>query len=398
MRYDFDAVIERRNTGSAKWDRNQELFGVEEVLDMWVADMDLPCPEPVIRALKERLEHPLFGYTFPQDSLYQAVIDRMKRFYGWEVEREWILFIPGVVSALYSCIEALSDPGDEIILQPPVYYPFFGAVRNTGRHVVQNQLVYSGGQYSMDLEGLEECFVDEQGFGARTHRIRALVLCSPHNPVGRVWTPEELSGLAEICLNRDCAIISDEIHGDLLVGDRAHTVTATLSPEVARNTITLMAPSKTFNLASLGASFAIVPREDWRQQIQKVRLGQSGVNALGLVAMEAALREGDDYLRQLNQYLRGNVEYFMDRTREIPGVHTIRPEGTYLIWVDMRDLGMDDLELREFMLKEVGVATDFGYVFGSGGEGFQRFNLGCPRIYVEKALDSLESAVKRIKG
>lgn len=394
MRYDFDRIIDRRNTNSVKWDQNEKLFGVEEILDMWVADMDFACPEPVMEALRRRLDHPVFGYTFPPESLYQAVVDRMERHYGWQVEKEWVVFAPGVVNALHASVTALTDPGDQVILQSPVYYPFFAAIRDNGCQVVNNQLVYDGrGTYTMDLEGLREHFAVEGGFPGRSHRIKALILCSPHNPVGRVWRSEELSGLAEICLEHDCAILSDEIHADLLVGDQGHTATGTLSPQVAERTITLMAPSKSFNLAGLHASFVVIPNSDWRRRFLQAWTGKVSVNTLGLVAMEAALRHGDDYLDQLNAYLRGNVEYFMDRVARIPGIEAVRPQGTYLIWVDMRDLGMDDRELRHFMIHEVGVATDFGYIFGPGGEGFQRFNLGCPRAYVETALDSLEEAV-----
>ncbi len=397
MKYNFDQIIDRRSTISAKWDRNLQLFGTEDVLPMWVADMDFPCPQPVIQALKARLEHPLFGYTFPSDSLYQAVIDRMDRFYGWKVAREWIVFTPGVVNSLYAAISALAGPGDQIIIQPPVYYPFFSTVQNSGCQVVSNPLRCERGRYTMDLDSLPGHFANTERFPARSHRIRALVLCSPHNPVGRVWSRDELTALAEICMDRDVPIISDEIHCDLLVGDAKHTVTSMISPEIERRTITLMSPSKTFNMAGLGASFAIIPDPEWRRRFSLARTGQSGVNALGLVAMEAALRDGDDYLEQLNRYLAGNVQYLADRVAEIPGVSLIRPEGTYLAWVDMSGLGMDDQELRRFMLEEVRVATDFGYVFGSGGEGFQRFNLACPRALVEEAMDRLDEAVRGLR-
>ncbi len=393
MQYDFDAVIDRTNTNSSKWDKNLELFGRDDVLDMWVADMDFPSPQPVIDAMRERLEHPFFGYTFPSDSLYEAVIERMERYYGWEVPREWIVFTPGVVNSLYASLKALANPGDQVVIQSPVYFPFFGAVQNNGCQVVNNQLRFDGEQYTMDLDQLADCFVTSSRFPARSHRIRALVLCSPHNPVGRVWTPDELSQLGELCLENNCVLISDEIHCDLLVGDVKHTVTSTVSPEVQQNTITLMSPSKTFNLAGMGASFAIIPNPEWRAAFSQARVGQAGVNVMGLVAMEAALRHGDDYLKQLNAYLRNNIDYFARRLEAIPGLKMLRPEGTYLVWVDMRALGMDDEQLRDFMLERARIATDFGFVFGPGGEGFQRFNLACPRSIVVEAVDRLEGAV-----
>ncbi len=396
MQHDFDSLVDRRGTSSTKWERTGRLFGSDDVLPMWVADMDLPCPEPVLEALRARLEHPILGYTFPPESLYEAVVDRMERAYGWTVERDWIVFVPGVVNALYAAITALTDPGDQVVIQPPVYYPFFGAVRNTGCHVVSNQLVRSGDRYFMDLEALPGEFATSDRFPGRSHRIRALVLCSPHNPVGRVWSQHELRQLAEICVKHDCAIISDEIHCDLLVGDLKHTVTSTLSSEIQQRTITLMAPSKSFNLAGLQASFAIIPDPVWRRRFAKARTGQPGVNTLGLVAMEAALRHGDPYLEQLNAYLRGNVDLFINGLETLDGVTPIRPEGTYLIWVDMSGLGLDDEQLGRFLVEQAGIATDFGHAFGPGGGGYQRFNLGCPRSLVEQALERLHDAIRQL--
>jgi cystathionine beta-lyase len=409
MRYDFDRVIDRRNTNSAKWDRNLELFGTEDVLDMWVADMDFPCPQPVLDALRRRLDHPILGYGFPPETLYQAIIDRMERFYGWVVEKDWITFTPGVITGVDAAVRALANPGDEIILQPPVYHPFFRYVTNSGCQVVNSQLRLENDHYLMDFDDLERCFETAGGFPGKTHRIRGMILCSPHNPVGRVWTREELDRLAGICLANDCVIVSDEIHCDLLVGDSTHTPTASLSPEIAKMTITLMAPSKTFNLAGLDTSFAIIPDPRLRQRFQRARLGQGGVNVLGLVAMEAALgRETDDYLAQLNEYITGNVRCFARAVAGIPGVRLIPPEGpegTYLAWVDMRELAqrlglarvggrVDDEGLRDFMISKARIASGFGYIFGPGGSGFQRLNLACPRSVVEEAVSRLEAAVR----
>jgi len=429
MRYDFDRIIDRRGTGSAKWDLNEERFGTDDVLDMWVADMDFPCPQPVIDALRRRLEHPIFGYGFAPDSLYEAVIDRTERFFGWKVEKEWITFTPGVVSAIHAAVRAVAEVGDDIVIQPPVYYPFFRAVTRSGCQLVKNRLRLEGDdgsearqqaapaagpgalRYVMDYDDLEEHFRTAGGFPRKSHRIRGLILCSPHNPVGRVWTREELERLAEICLANDCVIISDEIHCDLLLGRSKHIPTATLSREVEAKTITLMAPSKTFNLSGLSASFAIIPDADLRRRFERARAGQSGVNVLGLVAMEAALREGDDYLEQLNAYLTGNMNYFAGAVRRVSGVSIVPPEGpegTYLAWVDMRELArergmlkpdgrIDDEALRDFMLHKARIATDPGYAFGPGGEGFHRFNLACPRSAVEEALARLEQAAGSIR-
>jgi len=409
VRYDFDRIIDRRRTNSEKWDLVGRLFGTEDALPMWVADMDFPCPEPVLEALRKRLDHPILGYGFPPDSLYEAVIDRMARRFGWTVEKEWITFTPGVVTAIYAAVRAISEPGDEIVLQPPVYHPFFSAVIDNGCQVVPNRLKLEepgelggagpGPRYVMDLEDLARRFSGAEGFGARPHRIKGLILCSPHNPVGRVWTPDELRRLSELCLANGCVVISDEIHCDLMIGESRHTPTAALSPETARNTITLMAPSKTFNLAGLEASFAVIPDPQLRRRFEEARRGQSGVNVLGLVAMEAALRDGDDYLDQLNAYLTENVRCFAEAVAGIPGVRLVPargPEGTYLAWVDLRGLGVEDAALEDFMFRRARLATDPGYIFGPGGEGFHRVNLACPRSIVREAVQRLRAAVERL--
>ncbi len=396
MRYDFDRNIDRNNTNSSKWDKNEKLFGREDVLDMWVADMDFPSPKPVMEALKNRLEHPLFGYSFPPDSLYEAIIDRMERVYGWQIEKEWIIFTPGVITGLYAAIDALTVSGDEVVLQPPVYRPFYGTITNNGCQVVENQLKLEGEHYVMDYDDLcEHLTTSKDGYPSVTHRIQGLILCNPHNPGGRVWSVDELEQLADICCDNDVAIFSDEIHCDLLVGDASHTVMASLSPEVERQTVTFMAPSKTFNLAGLKASFAIIPNEQWREKINYARQGQGSVNELGLVAMEAALRDGDDYIEQLNTYLKNNVEFFCEKINNIPGLRAVRPQGTYLVWVDMRKLGLEDDELQKLLIEEAQVATNPGFMFGSGGEGFHRFNLACPKSRVEKCVRRIEKAVRK---
>jgi len=398
MNYDFDRIIDRRNTSCVKWDARLDLFGTDDVLPMWVADMDFPCPRPVLEALRRRLDHPILGYGLPPDSLYQAIIDRMARRYGWAVEKDWITFTPGVVTATYAAVRTLAVPGDEIILQPPVYYPFFSVVTNSGCQVVPNQLCLVGDRYEMDFEDLERRLGAPGDHGGKTHRIRGLILCSPHNPVGRVWTAAELRRLGDICRSHECVVVADEIHGDLLIDGAEHTPLAGLSEELAQNTITLMAPSKTFNLAGMAASFAIIPSPRLRRDFERARLGQGGVNVLGLVAMEAALRDGDSYLEELNRYLSGNVRYFSEAVAAIPGLRLIRPEGTYLAWVDARGLGLDDEALRDFMLRKARVASDFGHVFGPGGSGFLRVNLGCPRSLVAEAVARLKAAVAELKA
>ena len=395
MHHGFDSVIERRHTHSSKWGMTKALFGRDDVLPMWVADTDFPAPEPVVRALRERIEHPIYGYTYPPASLCEAIIDWHARHWGWQIEREWIVFTAGVVNGLHTAVRAVARPGDEVVIQPPVYYPFSAAVRHGGCQVVHNQLILDGGRYRMDIDALRSLFARRTTFPARTPRIKMLILCSPHNPVGRVWTPAELAALAEVCLEYGVVLVSDEIHGDLTLPGHHHTPTAKLSEEIAQQTITLNAASKTFNLAGLATSYAVIPEAGLRRRFQEAQLGAGGGNMLGYVATEAAYREGDPYLAQLRSYLQGNFELFREGARaRLPGVEVVQPEGTYLAWADMRGLGMSVERLETFIRNEARLALDDGYAFGPGGEGFQRFNLGCPRSVVEEALRRLEGAIR----
>ncbi len=394
MRYDFDNPPDRRNTLCNKWDRVADLFGNPDALPMWVADTDFPCPEPVMEALRARLEHPIFGYHYPPDSLYEAIVDRMWEHHGWRIRPEWVVLGPGVISDLRSALGAVSRPGDEIVLQPPVYYPFAAAVGDEGRRVVENPLLLEDGRYRMDFPGLESLFEVVTSFPARDPRISAVVLCSPHNPVGRVWERGELGRLGQICLRQNAVLISDEIHCDLVVGDGAHVPAASISAELARNTITLMSANKTYNTPGLKTSFAIIPDEDIRRRFGFAGRARGGVNCLGLAALEAAMRDPDDYLEQLLEYLRGNIRVFREGIADLDGVKLVEPEGTYLLWLDMRGLGLDDHALARFVVDEIGIAPDYGYVFGTGGGGFQRINVGCPRSMVVEAVSRLRGALR----
>ncbi|WP_104371607.1 MalY/PatB family protein [Desulfocucumis palustris] len=398
MLYNFDAVTDRKNTNSMKWDKSNKLFGSDDLINMWVADMDFPCPELVVKAVKERAEYPVYGYSFPPESLYDVIVERLDRVYGWKIKKEWIVFTAGVVNGLYSAVGAFTNPGDEVVVQPPVYYPFFNAVKDNGCQILYNPLAFDGQRYAMDLDNLEELFKTVTTFPARVPRIKMLILCSPHNPVGRVWSKEELAALGEICLKNNCMLISDEIHSELLVGDVQHTVTATISPELEQQTITFLSASKTFNLAGLATSFAVIPNDYWRGEFIKSRAGHNSGNLFGFAALEAAFRHGDEYLRQLLVYLKDNIKFFTGYIESnISGLKVIKPEGTYLVWVDMRKLDMNALELQNFIRCKARLALDDGYAFGPGGEGFQRFNLACPRIVLRAALERLEQAVAAIK-
>jgi len=312
MLYNFDHIINRKNTNSIKWDKSIKLFGRDDLINMWVADMDFPCPEPVVEVIKERANDPVYGYSFPPKSLYEAIIKRLARDYGWKIKKEWLVFTAGVVNGLYSAVGAFTNPGDEVIVQSPVYYPFFNAIRDNGCQVLHNHLAFDGERYTMDFNSLEQLFKPVTAFPVRMPRIKMLILCSPHNPVGRVWSKEELTVLGEICIKNNCMLVSDEVHCALLVGDVKHTVTSTISREFEQRTITFMSASKTYNLAGLATSFAVIPNEHWRNEFIRSRAGQNSGNSFGYIALEAAFRYGDDFLHQLQLYLRTNVKFFTD--------------------------------------------------------------------------------------
>ncbi len=399
LKYDFDTLVDRSNTSSSKWGYRKALFGRDDVLPMWVADMDFPAPAEVVEAVRSRAEHPIYGYTVPPSSLWKAIIERLDRFYGWKIKEEWICLTAGVVNGLYSAISAYARPGDEIVVQPPVYYPFYGAVKNTGCQTVYSHLKFDGERYTMDFDGLEDLFRGRSTFPARSPRIKALILCSPHNPVGRVWTRDELATLGRICAEHECVLLSDEIHCDLLTPGARHIVTATISEEIAQNTVTFMSASKTFNLAGLGTSFVVIPNDRLRREFMRARAGHNSGNLFGYAALEAAFRYGDDYLTQLRAYLAGNLRYFTEFLKaRLPELKLIRPEGTYLAWVDLRGLGFTPAELQDFIRNKARLALDDGFAFGPGGEGFQRVNLACPRSIVVEATDRLEKAIIEWRG
>jgi cysteine-S-conjugate beta-lyase len=397
MKYDFDTVCDRRNTGCAKWGAVKEIFGREDVIPMWVADMDFPTAPPIVEALKTRAAHPFYGYTMPSPSLTSAVVDRMKRRYDWIIEPEWVVFTPGIIPALNVAVRALSRPGDDIILQEPVYYPFFGVVQGSGCRIAHHKLKLSRGRYTMDFTDLEAKFKPE-GRRLDHTRIKALILCNPQNPIGRVWSKDELVRLGEIVIKNGAVVVSDEIHCELLYNGYKHTPFASISPEFAQSSIVCMAPSKTFNLPGLEASSIIIPNKKLRDSFNDVRSGLvHGVNLFGLTAMEAAYRYGDDWLSQLLDYLQGNLEITMDWFKErIPRIKVIAPQGTYLLWLDCRGLKLDDLALQKFMREQARVGFDDGFMFGEGGSGFQRMNIACPRSLLREALGRIEQSVRAL--
>lgn len=387
MRYNFDEIIDRSNTGSLKWDFKERYFEEEEIFPMWVADMDFKSPQPVIDVLTEKAQFGIYGYTEETESYRDAVVGWIKQRHNWTIKKEWLHYSPGVVPALHWIVQRYAHPGDKIIIQSPVYYPFFEAIKNGGCQIVNNPLKLIDGKYYMDFEDFENKIDD---------RVKMIVLCSPHNPGGMVWNRETLCRLGDICINNDILVVSDEIHGDLVLSGSKHIPFAALSEDFAMNSITCYAPSKTFNLAGLQISNIIIPNPRLAKEykIALARNEMSRPNLFAVAAAEAAYSGGQQWLEQLISYIEGNHKLVEDYiAKNVPEIKAIQPQASYLAWIDCRNLGMDDQELQKFMEKKAGLALNSGAMFGQGGTGFVRMNLGCPRSVVEKALQQLDHAV-----
>jgi len=399
MKYDFDQIRDRKNTNCAKWDSIQSTFEHDDVIPMWVADMDFPVAPPIVEALKRRVEHEFYGYTTASAGVIQAVVDRMRNKYAWKIKPEWVVFTPGVIPALHIAVRILTHSGDEIILQEPVYYPFFPAVTSSGCQIVNNQLQLINGRYEMDYEDLEHQFHARIGMVPVPSLIKAIMLCNPHNPVGRLWSKEELTKLGEITIKHGAVVISDEIHCELLFKGHQHTPFASISEEFEQNSIVCMSPSKTFNLAGLSISSIIIPNKKLRHLFINTRAGiLPNPNLFGYTAIEAAYRFGDEWLYQLLDYLQGNLDFLLKYfAHRISRIKVIKPQGTYLVWLDCRGLGMDDMTLRSFMRDKAKVGFNDGFLFGSGGSGFERMNIACPRPILEDALRRIETAVNSLE-
>ena len=389
-KYNFDEIIDRKGTKCIKFDKNEMIFGTKDVMSMWVADMDFRTPDFIIDAVKKRLEHEILGYTFRDDSYFESIQKWMKKRHNWDVEKDWITFSPGVVAGLTLAIEALSDPGDKVIVQPPVYYPFFDSVKGTRRVMVENPFKTVNGRLTFDFDDLK-AKIDE--------KTKLLLLCNPQNPGGMVWTKEELTELSKICTENGIIIISDEIHSDLIFKGKKHIPLPTISEEIKQNTVVCMAPSKTFNTAGLTTSVIIIPNKrlkvKFECQLHTPHLHMG--NIFGTIALEAAYTYGEDWLEQLLEYLEGNYTLIKDYiSQNIPRLKVMQAEATYLAWIDFSALGLKDKELEDFVIKKAGLGLSAGKVFGTGGKGFMRLNFGCPRSYLEKALKKLEAAIKEL--
>jgi cystathionine beta-lyase len=383
MTYDFDRVIDRRRTNSNKWRKYPA-----DVLPLWVADMDFPSPEPVLRAMRERVEHGVYGYGFEDPEFAEVFVERAQVRYGWKVSPEAVVLIPGVIPGFNVACRALTGPGDGLLMQVPVYPPI---LRSPGNHDLTRDEAPLGrqrdGRYVADLDA----------FRAAIHaRTRAFLLCNPHNPVGRVFTKHELTGMAAICLERGLPIIADEIHCDLLYSGQQHVPIASLGPEVEQRTITLMAPSKTFNLAGLKVSVAVIPNASLRERFLAARgdFVQAQVNIMGYTAALAAYRDGEEWLRALMRYLEANRDYLAEYVRRhLPGVTMVAPEGTYLAWLDCRGAEPAAADPFTFFLERAKVAFNDGALFGPGGRGFVRLNFGTPRSLLTEGLERMRRAL-----
>ena len=390
----FDRYTERRGTRSIKWDGCNEKFGVDasvEMVPMWIADMDFRCPPKVIEAVTAKAKEGIYGYCAKPDSFDRAIIRWVERRYHWDIQKEWIVFTPGVVPGFTVAIQAFTEPGDGIIVQTPVYYPFMDGVQNNGRTIVENTLIQKeNGSYVMDYEDLER--------KAKDPKNKLMILSNPHNPVGRCWSPEELEKLGNICADNGVILVSDEIHADLIMGGYSHTAMCSLSEKIRQNTITNYAPSKTFNLAGLQTAYTIIPNDAMREKYL-ARLNANRIfnmNWFGPVALETAYNECEDYVDDLCVYLTENKKYTMDYIREqLPQLKMTELEGTYLAWVDFRGTGMTTEEIEHFITHEAHIGVDMGTWFGTGGDGFLRFNLACPRCLLTKALDQLKAALEK---
>ncbi|CAG9620995.1 MalY/PatB family protein [Sutcliffiella rhizosphaerae] len=386
QKHNFDLYVERQNTSSVKWDERKRIFGTEDVLPMWVADMDFQAPPEVVKAIKEKAEHGIFGYTSIPTSVSQSIITWYQKRHKWKINAEWFTYISGVVPAISASIQVFSNPGDKIALFSPVYYPFYGMVTDNDRTLVTIPLFENNGQFEMDFKLLESQL---------DSNVRMLLLCNPHNPGGNVWKKSVLEKLAEICVKHQIIVVADEIHGDLIFKEHAYTPFASISQEIADLTITCIAPTKTFNLAGLQASVMITSSQSMKAELELFmkRQGHFTLNLFGITAMESAYIHGESWLDEVLDYLENNMDTAIDFIQKnIPKVFAHKPEGTYLLWIDCRKLGLSDSELKRLLLQKGKLALEPGNKFGPGGEGFVRMNVACSKGVLEEGLKRLKAA------
>lgn len=389
MRYDFDQVIDRSGNHSAKYDERKKIFGTEDVIPLWIADMDFKTAQPIIDALSARAREGLWGYTARPDSYFAAIRDWQRRRNGWDTDPKLMSFSLGVVQSIAAAVRLFTPEGGSVLIQPPVYSEFYDMTEACGRSVLENHLVECRGGWTVDWADFEE----------KLQRADLFLLCSPHNPLGLVWTPEELRRMAELCVKYRVLLFSDEIHSDLIFHGKKHTPTASLSPEIARCVITGISGTKTFNLAGLQASAVVFPDRRTKEAFDRFWRGMDihRNNAFSLTAMEAAFTRGEEWLEQLLPYLSDNFDFVADYCRKrIPKIKTRVPDATYLMWLDCRELGLSGDALREFMIRKAGLGLSDGRSFSRRLSGFMRLNAACPRRVLEQALGQLEAAVNSL--
>lgn len=387
MSDEFDQIIVRKGTGSTKWDNLTMRVSNPDALPMWVADSDFACAGPIVEAMVRRAAHPIYGYAYVPPEFAGVTADWLKKRHHWTVSPDWVLYSPGVVPALSLAVQTFTKPGDEVIIQRPVYHPFSNVVRENGRCVSANRLIYREGRYEVDFEDLER--------RAKSPKAKLMLLCNPHNPTGRVFTRTELARIAEICIANQVLIVSDEIHADIVYGSCVHTVLAGMNPLWSDYVITCHAPSKTFNIAGLEASAVIISNDALRAAM-KSALEATHINVPNAFAMAgylAAYSQCEDYLERQLIYLQNNVRFVDERLREtMPKIRLVQPEATYLLWLDCTNLGLDAEGVTEFFVEEAAIAINPGDLFGPEGSGFVRMNIACPRSVLEQAMKQLEMA------
>jgi len=388
MDYSFDEIIDREGTACVKWDLRDKVFGNADVLPMWVADMDFKTPDFITDAVILRAQHPVYGYSYRTDGYYDSLINWMQTHHDWKIERDWIVFSPGVVPVLYMSTLAFTNPGDKVLIQSPVYPPFYDAVIKNGREIITSPLIQNGDRYDIDFKDLDQ----------KLAQSKMMILSNPHNPVSRVWTREELLEIGNLCLKHKVLLISDEIHCDLVFSDYKHIPTASLSPEIASNTLTCLASSKTFNTAGLSTSNVVASNPLLRTKLDEIiqSVHVDSGNLFGAVASEAAYTHGEEWHKQLITYLEGNVKMVTSFLAEkLPQIKLTKPEATYLLWLDFRELGLSQPDLVKLLIDKARLGLNDGTQFGPEGTGFMRLNVGCPRSMLLEGLMRLEFALNR---
>ncbi|WP_018666238.1 MalY/PatB family protein [Bacteroides gallinarum] len=391
MKYDFDEVIERRGTDSVKWDGVKNVWGRDDLIPMWVADMDFRTPPFVMDALRKRLDHEILGYTFACEEWYTSICNWLHKRHQWDVTRDMLTFVPGIVRGQAFALQCFTNPGDKVMVMTPVYHPFFLVTERLGREVVYSPLDLYDGHYHVDFER----------FSRDIRGCKVLILCNPHNPGGRVWTVEELCRIAAVCKDNGTLVISDEIHADLTLPPYKHHPFATVSEAAAQNSLTFMAPSKAFNMPGLGSSYAIAVNDAIRLRFREfMEAGEfCEGHLLAYIGAAAAYTHGEEWLEQMLEYVKGNIDFTEKYLKgHIPGIGMIRPQASYLVFLDCRALGLPHEKLIELFVDKARLALNDGTMFGQPGEGFMRLNIGCPRSALQQALQQLSAAVAELKG